>query len=105
MYVRPALPPGLLPNQGKDIEAVADSLKKKHFELDVAAFNALEARRKESDVQTQNLQAEKKKASKKKDKKKKAAEGEEAKDEDGVEASDDDDKNRVVFKPAIADCR
>ena len=38
---------------------------------------------------------------KKKDKKKKTAEGEEGKEEDAVEASDEDDKNRVVFKPTI----
>ncbi len=49
----------------KDIETVATALKKKKFSLDVAAFKALEEQRKESDMQTQNLQAERKKASKK----------------------------------------
>ena len=39
-------------------------------------------------------------------KKKAVAEGEEGKEgEEIVEASDEDEKNRVVFKPTIADCR
>ncbi|CAA0119626.1 Serine--tRNA ligase [BD1-7 clade bacterium] len=49
----------------KDIETVAEQLKKKHFELDVSRFNTLESQRKDSDVHTQNLQSERKKASKK----------------------------------------
>ncbi|CAA0119463.1 Serine--tRNA ligase [BD1-7 clade bacterium] len=49
----------------KDIETVAEQLKKKHFGLDVSRFNTLESQRKDSDVHTQNLQSERKKASKK----------------------------------------
>ena len=49
----------------QDIETVAKKLKVKGFELDIKAFQALEIQRKESDVQTQSLQAERKKASKK----------------------------------------
>jgi len=49
----------------QDIQQIADKLKVKGFELDVDHFLALEAKRKESDVQTQSLQAERKKASKK----------------------------------------
>lgn len=49
----------------QNIDVVANALKKKHFELDVELFKNLEAQRKESDMQTQNLQSERKKASKK----------------------------------------
>ena len=49
----------------QDIDAVAASLQKKHFTLDVALFKQLEADRKDSDMQTQSLQSERKKASKK----------------------------------------
>lgn len=48
-----------------DIEAVAAQLAKRDFELDVAAFVAMESERKQADVQAQNLQAERKKASSK----------------------------------------
>ncbi|NRB40488.1 MAG: serine--tRNA ligase [Pseudomonadales bacterium] len=49
----------------QDIDAVAASLQKKHFSLDIALFKQLEADRKDSDIQTQSLQSERKKASKK----------------------------------------
>ena len=49
----------------QDIDAVAELLKKKNFELDIEQFKQLESQRKESDIQTQNLQSERKKASKK----------------------------------------
>ena len=49
----------------QDIDAVAVALKKKKYSLDTDAFKALEAQRKDSDMQTQNLQAMRKKASKK----------------------------------------
>lgn len=49
----------------QDIESVATKLKVKGFDLDCQTFQALEQQRKESDVQTQSLQAERKKASKK----------------------------------------
>jgi seryl-tRNA synthetase len=45
-------------------EAVAEALKKKGFDFDVAKFVELDAKRKSADVSSQNLQAEKKKASK-----------------------------------------
>lgn len=45
-------------------EAVAEALKKKGFEFDIASFAELDAKRKSADVTSQNLQAEKKKASK-----------------------------------------
>lgn len=48
-----------------DIETVAAQLAKRDFELDVAAFVAMESERKQADVQAQNLQAERKKASSK----------------------------------------
>ncbi len=41
----------------KDIAAVADRLRTRPFELDVAAFNALEAERKQVQVATEELQA------------------------------------------------
>ncbi len=47
-----------------NLAAVADALRIKGFELDQDSFSALDARRKESDVETQNLQAQRKKASK-----------------------------------------
>ena len=43
---------------------VAEQLSKKFYEFDVEAFTEWDARRKEADVESQNLQAEKKKASK-----------------------------------------
>ena len=46
-------------------EEAAKALLKKGYELDVAAFAELDAKRKTADVSSQNLQAEKKKASKK----------------------------------------
>lgn len=49
----------------QDIDNIAKALEKKHFTLDVAAFNALEAKRKEFDVNAQQLQAQRKQASKK----------------------------------------
>ena len=49
----------------QDINQVATALKIKHYDLDVAAFNALEATRKECDVLSQSLQSERKQASKK----------------------------------------
>ncbi len=48
-----------------DLEGVAAQLARRGFALDVEAFKALEAKRKEADVQSQNLQAERKKASSK----------------------------------------
>jgi seryl-tRNA synthetase len=45
-------------------EAVAAALKKKYFDFDVSQFKSLDSSRKEADVRSQNLQAEKKKASK-----------------------------------------
>lgn len=47
-----------------DAQAVAAQLQKKHYELDVAAFESLEARRKSVQVASEQLQASKKKASK-----------------------------------------
>ncbi|CAH0990314.1 Serine--tRNA ligase [Sinobacterium norvegicum] len=46
-------------------EEIAEKLKIKGYELDVASFKSLEARRKQSDVETQSLRAERKAASKK----------------------------------------
>lgn len=46
-------------------EELAQALKKKNFDFDVAAFSALDAKRKAADIHAQNLQAEKKQASKK----------------------------------------
>ena len=43
---------------------VAEQLSKKFYKFDVEAFTEWDARRKEADVESQNLQAEKKKASK-----------------------------------------
>ncbi len=49
----------------QSIDEVAEKLTVKGFELDVALFKELEAKRKDLDVSTQSLQAERKKASKK----------------------------------------
>lgn len=49
----------------QDPEAVADALNKRGFSFDVAAFRALDARRKQADMDSQNLLAERKSASKK----------------------------------------
>jgi len=46
-------------------EAVAAALEKRGYRFDVAAFTALDARRKQADVDSQNLLAERKSASKK----------------------------------------
>ena len=48
----------------KDPDAVATTLKKKHYAFPVAEFVALDAERKEADVRSQELLAERKKASK-----------------------------------------
>ena len=42
----------------------AEALKKRGYELDLEAFRALDARRKDADVRSQDLQAQRKKASK-----------------------------------------
>ncbi len=49
----------------QDPEAVAAALNKRGFDFDVAAFTALDARRKQADIDSQNLLAERKSASKK----------------------------------------
>jgi len=49
----------------QDVSAIAAKLAKKRFVLDVARFNAIESRRKQTDVESQNLLAERNKASKK----------------------------------------
>ncbi|MEE4146252.1 MAG: serine--tRNA ligase [Halieaceae bacterium] len=49
----------------QDPEAVAAALNKRGFAFDVAAFTALDARRKQADIDSQNLLAERKSASKK----------------------------------------
>lgn len=46
-----------------DINTIAQQLAKRGFTLDTALFQQLDARRREADVQSQNLQAERKKAS------------------------------------------
>jgi seryl-tRNA synthetase len=46
-------------------QAVATELKRRGFDFDVAAFEELDARRKQADVESQGLQAERKSASKK----------------------------------------
>ena len=48
----------------KDPEAIATLLKKKHYEFPVSQFVALDAERKEADVRSQELLAERKKTSK-----------------------------------------
>ncbi|EAT13406.1 serine--tRNA ligase [Bermanella marisrubri] len=45
-------------------EEVAVALKKKGYDFDIESFKSLDAKRKQADVESQNLQAEKKKASK-----------------------------------------
>jgi len=49
----------------KDPEGIAQQLAKRGYTLDIAAFTALDARRKQADVDSQNLLAERKAASKK----------------------------------------
>ena len=49
----------------QDPEAVATALQKRGFHFDVAAFQALDAQRKQADIESQNLLAERKSASKK----------------------------------------
>ena len=49
----------------QDPEAVAAALNKRGYPFDVAAFTALDARRKQADIDSQNLLAERKSASKK----------------------------------------
>ena len=49
----------------KDPQAIADQLRKRGFEFDVAHFTALDAQRKQADVDSQGLNAERKAASKK----------------------------------------
>ena|SRR5690554_36929 len=46
-----------------DIDTVAQQLAKRGFSLDTELFQQLDARRREADIQSQNLQAERKKAS------------------------------------------
>ena len=48
----------------QDGEAIKTALAKRGFSLDLEAFAALDARRKQADVRSQELQAERKKASK-----------------------------------------
>ena len=47
-------------------QAIADRLKVKRYDFDVALFLKLDSERKEADTQSQNLLAERKQASKKK---------------------------------------
>ena len=49
----------------KDPEGIAEQLARRGYTLDIAAFTALDARRKQADVDSQNLLAERKSASKK----------------------------------------
>jgi seryl-tRNA synthetase len=49
----------------KDPEAIAQQLKRRRVDFDVAAFTDLDARRKQADMDSQALQAERKSASKK----------------------------------------
>lgn len=49
----------------KDPQAIADQLAKRGFEFDVAHFTALDAQRKQADVDSQGLNAQRKTASKK----------------------------------------
>ncbi|WP_372750055.1 serine--tRNA ligase [Litorivivens sp.] len=46
-------------------QAIADQLSKRNFQFDVAAFEALDQARKQADIDSQNLLAERKQASKK----------------------------------------
>ena len=49
----------------QDPEAVAAALQKRGFRFDAEAFQILDARRKQADIDSQNLLAERKSASKK----------------------------------------
>ena len=49
----------------QDPDAVAAALDKRGYHFDAAAFTALDARRKQADIDSQNLLAERKSASKK----------------------------------------
>lgn len=49
----------------QDPQRIADQLKKRHYTFDVAAFLALDQTRKQADIDSQNLLAERKQASKK----------------------------------------
>ena len=49
----------------QDPQRVGEALQARGFQFDVAHFKALDARRKQADVDSQNLQAERKSASKK----------------------------------------
>lgn len=53
-----------LKNVRKNGDALADQLKKRGVELDLETFHQLDAARKEADVRSQSLQAERKKAAK-----------------------------------------
>ena len=48
----------------KDPQAVANALEKKHYSFPVSRFITLDAERKEADIRSQELLAERKKASK-----------------------------------------
>ena len=48
----------------QDGDAIREALKKRGYDLDLAAFQSLDARRKDADVRSQDLQARRKKASK-----------------------------------------
>lgn len=48
----------------QDGDAISEALKKRGYDLDLAGFESLDARRKEADMRSQDLQAQRKKASK-----------------------------------------
>ncbi|MBG12150.1 MAG: serine--tRNA ligase [Alcanivorax sp.] len=48
----------------QDGDAIREALKKRGYDLDLAGFEQLDARRKEADIRSQDLQAQRKKASK-----------------------------------------
>ena len=48
----------------QDGDAIREALKKRGYDLDLAGFQSLDARRKEADMRSQDLQAQRKKASK-----------------------------------------
>ena len=48
----------------QDGDAIREALKKRGYDLDLAGFESLDARRKEADMRSQDLQAQRKKASK-----------------------------------------
>ena len=48
----------------QDGDAIREALKKRRYDLDLAGFKSLDARRKEADMRSQDLQAQRKKASK-----------------------------------------